>query len=172
MNHYKGVIACLLVPFMMTSAGCSMLGYQLGRSLPAYIKSVHVPVFENATGEPGLGAEMTRATIQEFHREGSLSVTDEERADIWLQVRLTDFQTRAVRYGADTATVGEEYRFRVRAEVRLVRASTGMEMFSKTMVGEADGELGGDIVSAKAQVLPEVAQDLAYRIVTAVVEYW
>ena len=33
-------------------------------------------------------------------------------------------------------------------------------------------ELGGDIVAAKQRVLPDVAANLGYRIVAAVVEYW
>jgi len=166
------VVGLCMLPSLLLVSGCTMLGYRLGTSLPPDIQVVHVPVFENATGEPGLDTEMTRATVQEFQREGSLSVSDAERSDVILHVRLTDFRVAALRYGADAVTAGEEYRFSVHADIRLIRTGSGDELLRKVVVGEADGELAGDIVAAKQRALPTVAENLAYRIVAAVVEYW
>ena len=168
----RAVSRLLPLPVLLLVSGCTMLGYRLGTSLPPDIQVVHVPVFENATGEPGLDTEMTRATVQEFQREGSLSVSDAERSDVTVLVRLNDFRASALRYGADAVTAGEEYRFSVTADIQLIRTHSGVEIMRKTVVGEADADIAGDIVAAKQRVLPDVAANLGYLIVAAVVEYW
>lgn len=153
-------------------SGCTMLGYSLGTSLPSDIQVIVVPLFENATSEPLLEVEMTRGTIEEFQREGSLSVSDESKADVTLLVQLQEFRMTPLRYETDATTTGEEYRFTVRAEVRLLRTRSGREMLRTTLLGETDLEIDSDMGSAKQRAIPAVAQNLGYRIVAAVVEYW
>ena len=162
------------VAFLCLWASCmtGCLGYQLGSSLPPGIDVVHVPVFTNATDEPGLEVVTTQATIAEFQREGSLVVGDLDRADVVLEVHLAEFTLNALRFSRDAATSAEEYRMTIRADVRLLERRTGNVLVSNRVNGERDFLLTGDLSSAKRTHLPAAATDLAARIVRTCVEFW
>ncbi len=151
-------------------AGCA--GYRLGTSLPPDISVVHVPTFVNETSEPRLETEMTRATVQEFQRDGSLAVSTVEKADVSLAVVLTDFGMRSLRYEQDRAKATEEYRLYAHARVTLTQRATGKVLMTTEVIGEAEMEPTGDLSSAKRVAMPAVAADLAHRIVESVVEFW
>ena len=163
-----GGISVLLA--LMVGSGC--MGYQLGSSLPPGIEVVHVPVFSNATDEPGLEVVTTRATIAEFQRDGTLSVGEGERADVILEARVTRFSLDPLRYDRDDATGAEEYRMNIQADIQLVERRTGEVLVRRRINGEHDFILTGDLSTAKRTFLPAAAEDLAARIVRASIEFW
>lgn len=160
---------CLLVQAFL---GLGCMGYQLGSSLPDGLEVVHVPVFTNETDEPNLEVIATRATIAEFQRDGSLSIGEENRADVILRARLTSFSLDPLRFERDDATTAQEYRMRIQADVQLIERRTGDVLVNRRVDGEQDFELTGDLSSAKRIHLPEAANDLATRIVRASTELW
>lgn len=148
------------------------MGYRIGNTLPAGVRSVHVPTFKNQTGEPLLETDTTRATIEELQTDGSLKICDADRADARLDVVLLSEAMEPVVYERNDAKVPEEYRLRITAKVSLVGARDGKEILSRTVKGEKLFKPGGDLATAKRSAIPKASKDLAHRIVQAVVEYW
>ncbi len=167
MKKYSIVLAVLAIALAVT--GC---GYRLGSSLPAGIKSVHVPSFKNTSGEPQIDVAATSATLQEFQRDGSLEVADESFADTVLNVTITGFKLEAVRFDADNRKTTKEYRLRLDAEFVFSKVSTGEVLQKRKVFGETLFEPAGDLASAKRAATPAACTDLAHQIVKTVVEFW
>jgi hypothetical protein len=141
--------------------------------LPGDIETVCVPVFRNETTEPLIEDETTRAAIAAFQTDGSLRVTNRDRADAVLDVVLTDYAMAPLAYRKDRPTAADEYRITITSRLVLTRAGTGEVLAESPRVqGEATFLLEGDMTSSKRRVLPIAAADLAHDIVETVVEYW
>ena len=157
---------------LFLNAGCTALGYRVGSSLPPGIEVVHVPAFKNRTAEPRLELGATQATIAQIQRDGTLTIGDMDKADVVLDVVLTDFSLTPLRYERDTATTASEYRMTIMADVKLVRRGDKVVMARGRVKGEADFEPTGDLSTAKRDTLPQAERDLAHQIVKSVVEFW
>ncbi len=159
------------IGLLATVSGCT--GYKLGSNLPAGIRSVAVPVFVNQTGQPGLETLTTGAAIQEFQKDGALSVVPRNEADSVLEVTMTRYFLTPLRYRENKTTTAREYRLTIRADVIFRRTST-KEILSQTsgIEGYADFEALSDLPSAQRNALPKASRDLAHRIVKTVVEFW
>ncbi len=157
---------------LLLNIGCTALGYRVGTTLPPGIEVVHVPSFANRTGEPRLELGATQATIAQIQRDGTLTVGDIDKADVVLQVVLTDFSLSPLRYDSDTATTTSEYRMTIRADVKLVRQLDKTVMAASSVKGETEFVPTGDLSSAKRDALPKAEADLAHQIVKSVVEFW
>jgi hypothetical protein len=157
-----------ILPLLHT--GCA--GYRLGSTLPPDINIVHVPTFINKTTEPRLEIETSQATISEFQRDGTLSISDISKCDVILNVTLVGFKLDPLRYDPDTSTTTREYRLTITSDIELVNRVTKAVMTRTTVQGEADFTPTGDLSSAKREALPTAARDLAHDIVESVVEYW
>ncbi|HIE10630.1 MAG TPA: hypothetical protein EYP62_03370 [Kiritimatiellae bacterium] len=152
-------------------AGC--VGYQLGSMLPRDIRTVFVPPFENRTSEPSLEDELTRATIAEIQRDGSLIVSEAGAADAVLKVTLRKFELVPLAYTKEKTSLVDEYRMRVRAHVVLQRTRDESIVYQNpNVVGEAEFLVSGDMSSAKRGALPDLAADMAHQIVEKIVEAW
>ncbi len=151
--------------------GCA--GYRLGSMLPDDIKSVYVPTFINQSKEPLLETETTRATIEEFQKDGSLTVAPPESADAELEVTLMEYALTPIAYRRDQKSTTQEYRMTIYASVILKRRSDGSVISKNPRVkGETTFDMIGDLSSSKLRVLPQAAADLAHNIVERVVESW
>jgi hypothetical protein len=163
------VALCTLAAALST-AGC--LGYRVGTSLPLEIRTVHVPTFANHSGEPLVEIETTRVALNEFQKDGNLSIAGATDADVLLKVSIQSFSTEPISYERDSAKSPSEYRLRIKAQLVLTSQRNGRELLKRTVVGEATFLPGSDLTTAKRSATPEAAQDLAHNIVESVVEFW
>ena len=162
----------VVLTLVLISFGCRSIGYNLGTTLPEGLRSVQVPIFINETKEPLLEAVATQATLEEFQREGTMKVSNDQ-ADTLLEVTLTDFVIEPLRYRKDESLTGQEYRIRIYAN--MVFSKTKPEkaiMIKKRVIGEATFLLVGDLSSSKLTALPAATKNLGYHIVNNIVEYW
>jgi len=156
---------------VLLAGGC--VGYRLGTTLPADVKTIHVPTFVNRSGEPLLENEATRATRQAFQQDGALRLAREATAaDLVLTTTLTRLKLEPLRYRQDRPRATREYRVLVEAEIVAVRTRPAGVLVQRKVAGEATFEFGGDLATAKATALPLAAADLAHQIVRAVAESW
>jgi hypothetical protein len=144
----------------------------VGTTLPENIRSVHVKMFENQSGEPDIEGEATSATVREFQREGTLSIAPEDKADSILTTRLLSYLLKPLRYSEDRATETQEYRLTLVARMILKSVETDEAIVHTTVKGEATFELIGDLAVDKRSALPAATTDLARRIVEQAVEAW
>lgn len=166
----RGVLAKGCLVAVLAVSGCA--GYRLGSTLPPGLKTIYVPTFVNNTREPQLESEATQAVLQEFQKDGSLSLTTADRADAILRVSLVSYRLVPLRYDKDRAKTTREYRLKLQADVECTRTDTGDVLVSRRVSGESTFEPVGDLSSAKRDALPEAARDLAHDIVESVVETW
>ena len=162
-------LCCWLICVSLVMGGC---GYRVGSSLPAGLKTVYVPAFQNTSGEPQIDTLGTSAVLQEFQKDGTLEVADETFADCILKVTVTKFDIEAVRYDKDKRKTTKEYRLRIDADYVFSRVATGEVIQKGTVFGETQFEPAGDLASSKRAAIPAGCQNLAHEIVKAVVEVW
>ena len=171
MNNRNAIFqtVCMAMAVLVT-AGCA--GYYLGANLPPGINSVAIPTFINESTEPRLETACTSAAIQEFQKDGSLRVVNEENADTLLIVKIKNYTLIPLRYQKDSAKTAKEYRILLKVELKFTRKDTGEVIVEKLLRGESTFETAGDLSSAKRAALPIAAKDLAHDIVESVVENW
>ncbi len=168
----RGTLLSLLALAVLPSLLAGCLGYRVGTTLPPHLKTVAVEHYLNKTGEPQLEAEVTRAVLQEFQREGQLRIVDAPQADIILSGDLVRYTLEPMRYDRDRPRTVREYRAVIRAEYLAVERVSGKIVAKGTVEGDATLPTGGDLVTARRGAMPEAARQLAHEIVTAVVSAW
>lgn len=170
LSRYCTGLALAGVMMVATMSGC--VGYRLGSTLPPGIEVVLIEPFTSEVAEPLLDVETQQATINEFQREGTLTVGNADNADVVLTVTLTDFSLAPLRFNRDATTTTEEYRMEITADITLTTIATGEVMTQSTVTGYEDFIPSGDLSSAKRSAMPEAARDLAVQIVKGCVEFW
>src|SRR5688572_19935727 len=79
-------------------SGCA--GYQVGPIKPTPMKNVQrlcVKNFTNDTLEPRVEVLLTNLLIKQLQQDGTYEITDENRADAILQVKLNEIERRPAR---------------------------------------------------------------------------
>ena len=156
----------------MFCAGCG--SYRLGTTLSADLRAVHVPTVVNRTSEPRADAELTRALSREIQREGTLRITDADKATTRLDVEITEYRQDSIRFRNNTSP--EEYRMVLRAHAvfsRIVPDENGKTVImQRTFDGEETFTRGTDTITAQQQCLPKAAEKLAEQIVNECVGAW
>ena len=168
----RAIALPISVAAILLNLGGGCAGYHLGGTPPPGVSSVCVPTFVNRCGEPNVEMDTTRATIQEFQRDGNLSIKAEEQADAILRVTLMSYRLDPLRYDRNSGKTAQEYRVTLAARCTLESKKTGKIMSSRKISGDATFEFAGDLTSARFRALPLVAQDLAKNIVESVVSFW
>jgi hypothetical protein len=69
----------------------SCCGYSVRALLPPHLKTIAILPVENQTLKPGLEVQFTDSLIARFQRDGSLRLSDAEKADVALHCRITDY---------------------------------------------------------------------------------
>lgn len=160
----------MMVILFALQPGC--VGYRLGSTLASDIKSIFIPTFGNRSGEPLAEHTLTKATIEEFQKDGTLKIARMDQADLVLQCTLVKVDLEPLRYDRADRSKPNEYRLRVIVNYSLKRGGSLETMSEGEAEGEATFVFAGNLTLAKKNALPDAAKDLAKRLVEAVVETW
>jgi hypothetical protein len=101
-THLSGswiMVACVFLFFI---SGCGYGFRGSTNNLPPDIKSVYLPVFINATSEPGAEVVFTNALIYEFTRSRVLKVVPESSAQAIVQGKIKRIAVDPVVYASQT----------------------------------------------------------------------
>lgn len=124
----KGTLggAFLLLAFlsMLPINGCITTGEIV---LPDNPQSIAIPIVENRTFEYGAEERITDILIQEFLRDGRLEVVSREKADLLLEVDLTEYQLEQISVDNEEQTV--VYRLNTALRATLVDQRSGDLLF-------------------------------------------
>jgi len=90
---------------VLPGAGCSGSGYTFDSPYREDVKTVAVPVFDNATFAHGVEGELTDAIIKEIHRTTPWRVTPLDRADTSLKGTITDADLRKLSTNSESGLV-------------------------------------------------------------------
>lgn len=156
---------------LLAAAGC--VEYRLGSMLPSDVRTVYMPTCVNATSEPLIELDATRAILAQLQMDGSLRIASEDTADTVLDVKLTGFDLDPVGYKSGDSSTVNQYRMRITASFVLRRqADNSVVAESPSVTGWHDFDFTGDLTSSKAVALRPASEDLGRRIVAAITQYW
>lgn len=103
-------LTLLLSPALLfCSTGCSSSGggYTFTDAYRKDVRTIAVPMFENATFSHGLEATLTDALVKEIHRTTPWRVAPVDAADTTLSGTITSAQLRRLSRGSETGMVQE-----------------------------------------------------------------
>ena len=164
---------------LMLWSGCA--GYTVGPIKPTPMRSVqriHVPNIINDTLHPRVEVLLTNLIIKQIQQDGTYEITDENRADAILKVKLNEVERRPARSVRGNVLQTREYLLNLRCRYEVVKASTGVVLDSRSVVGSTSFFVGGenlnsaDSVQDERQAIPLAAEDLAVRITSLISEGW
>lgn len=84
---------------IVSVSGCGIYAFS-GSALPAHIKTIAVPVFQNETLEYEVANEATEAVTQRFLRDNRLKLVGERRADCIVEGRVVRYDRKVHNYTA------------------------------------------------------------------------
>ncbi|MDM7915076.1 MAG: LptE family protein [Candidatus Eisenbacteria bacterium] len=162
----------LALSLSLAAGGCGLYSFS-SSSLPPYMKTVAVPVFENATLEPDVANQVTEAVTQRFLSDSRLKLVGESRADVVVHGSVTSYDNRVHNYQGD---VPLDYIvvLNVRATLRDQAKSRDLwkdETFTVSAVYAPSGA-GGEALSTEAQARAKAIGELAEDILARAMEQW
>lgn len=169
----------LLLLAALAGGGCA--GYRLGptNGLAAGSRSIQVNLFENRTLEPRLSEAVAAALRKELQRDGTFELNTEGTGDILVSGVIKDYRRRPVSFGRRDILSPRDYTVVLVAEVRALERASGRTLWQRELTGstlvrlQAEGstlEVGADQASVERQALPLLAEDLARRIASLLVD--
>jgi hypothetical protein len=163
----RRALAVLLAPVVAAIAfgGC---GYSLRTSMPAGIKTIHVPVLENRTAEPGIEDFITSALIQAVVGTGVRIVNTDAEADASLEGAIVEY--RLVSLSFDSSSNVTSYRLIIALALTFKDLKQNKVIWKQDRVEEqADFVVSGQVTQtlAREQVaVQRAAVDVARAIVS------
>ncbi|MDR3013448.1 MAG: LPS assembly lipoprotein LptE [Chitinispirillales bacterium] len=157
----------LLLISALTLSACSIYSFS-GSTLPPHIRTVEIPVFDNATLEPGINDDVTTELSREILRSQLRPAN--QNADATIRGSVTRYSNRPHTFGAGGAEVQvEQYVVRVSADVEFFDNRRETIIYKGTVSGEgvyifeSEDELAGRDRAVK---------DLVEKIIRNSVQMW
>ena len=159
------------VALLSPALGC---GYHLsgkGSNLPAHVKTIAVPAFENHTSRPELGQRVTEKITQELVKRGKYKITSAEAgADAVMHGSVDGWTSRPVQLGSERSEA-TRVAVTLRASVRFVDQVSGDPIYENDafaftreydVVGDPDKYFDTELGA-----VDEVAQDFSRAVISA-----
>jgi len=169
------VTTAVLCAALYGAGGCSYTFNE--SSLPAGIRTVAIPVVDNATQEPGLEQEVTEAISSVFVDDGTLRVVPEAAADAALYGTIQHYTHRV--FGFNAAEQTEEYEVILEMRVEFIDLAKRKSLWTEDMVGrttyfvvETTGQAAQDEISGRREAIARLADDILVRTVRSGREGW
>ncbi|MBT5877372.1 MAG: hypothetical protein HOH43_28385 [Candidatus Latescibacteria bacterium] len=109
------IASVLIFSFVAIAFGCSHYSTS-SRSLPSHIRTIAIPLFQNATVENGIIEPLTDAIVSKFVTDNQLKVVDSRDADSIISGTVVTVREESVSFEQDVDT--RETRLWIVASVR------------------------------------------------------
>jgi len=162
-------LAAAALALALAGTGCA---YSTSTALlPAHLRTVAVPVFENKTSEYTLEQQVTDAVIQRFVADNHLRVVDERSADLVVRGSLLGYRNAV--FGFNTATNANEYRITIECSVILKDQVKNRELWNEPdlirtanyYVVDVPGEKAKTEVDGRKDAITKIADEIFARTV-------
>ncbi|MCJ7646767.1 LPS assembly lipoprotein LptE [bacterium] len=161
--------------------GCAYAPVEI---LPKHIKTITVPTFINRTAHYGVESKLTDAVIEEFIRDGHLSIAKKKEADALLTGEVVTYVLEPLSY--DATEVVEQYKLWVVVNLSFRDLTTGellweekRESIDGNLIGGIEGNVryyvtprAGRTVETEEEAQERLVIELADRIVQRTVYGW
>ena len=142
--------------------------------LPAHLKTIAIPVFENATAEHTLEQDVTQAVIERFVRDNHLKVVDERSANAVLRGKIAGYRNTV--FGFSATTQAQEYRVTITVSVTLKDVVKNREMWKDENLTKTVNyfvvDVPGQTAKTELDGRKEAIQKIADEILSRSVEGW
>lgn len=163
----KNKVIYIIFVLMTISLFFHCFYYSVKGSLPSYLNTVAIPLFENETAEFGVAEELTDALIIEFTRDGSLQINRPEDADVLINGKITNINERAGAF--DQNETVEDIKIYITVQVTCMDKVKNQEMWSSriTQYGTYDPSEGLDArQTAYEQAYTKIGQEIINKTVS------
>ena len=164
----RRALVILLAPLSAALAfgGC---GYSLRTSMPPGIKSIHVPVLENKTAEPGIEDFITQALTQAVVQSGRVRIAPNAReADAALEGSIVEYRLTSLSF--DRGANVTSYRLIIGLALTFKDLKQNKIIWKQDRIEErADFQVAGQVTQTLAreeQAVQRAAVDVARAIVS------
>jgi outer membrane lipopolysaccharide assembly protein LptE/RlpB len=161
----------LLMIVMMSVSGC---GYQLSGqtgTIPRSLQRVAVPMFSNATTEPGLEQLVTAAVRTQLQRDGRARLGTGTSATAQLHGEVRNYQLQLLANDRDDFAL--EYRVAVDVHVRVEDLQQGQTILNQTLAITSEYVVSTQIVPtdiARDRAILALARDAGERVVSLLLD--
>ncbi|MEL6740609.1 MAG: LptE family protein [Planctomycetota bacterium] len=168
-----GLIALLLcLPVLPACTASPRDGYSFASSFSDDVRTVSVPIFDNTTFTPGLGAMLSEAISKEIQRSTPWLVVSGERADTELTGTITDADLRRLSNTQGTGLV-EEVALRLTADFDWTDLRTGSTRQARRGFSATSTFLPRQGINERIEVgQREAIEELAHDIVAELRSAW
>jgi len=177
----KKFIFIIIVLGVFLLFGCAYTPVEI---LPKHIKRIAVPTFINKTARYGIESKLTDAVIEEFIRDGHLSIAKKEDADAILTGEIVTYVLEPLSY--DATEVVEQYKLWVVVNLSFRDLTTGQVLWEEkresvdgNLIGGIEGNVryyvtprAGRTVETEEEAQERLVIELADRIVRRTVYGW
>jgi outer membrane lipopolysaccharide assembly protein LptE/RlpB len=165
----RAIAASVVLVATLACAGC---GYSLRGNLPAHIKTIAIPIFQNRTPVPAVENFLTNAVVNAFSTNGRLRITSVDRADSILEGEITNYNLQSIAY--DAAANIRQFRLTVTLNLRFRDVRRNEVLFQRTgFADRADFAVPGTVaetITTSEGALQQAATDIARSVVSFAVE--
>ena len=150
--------------------GCA--GYRLGptNGIPAGSRSVQVHLFQNETLEPRLSEPVATSLRRTIQQDGTYKLATRGDADIILDGTITEFNRSGLSFDPRDILTVRDYELVLSVRFTATERATGKLLAGSTVSGRTTIRSGADLPSAERQAAPLLAEDLARKITSALVD--
>jgi len=164
-------VSLTLAAVLFFTAGCA--SYKFRSSVPEELRTIAVPVFENASGYPEIDAVVTQYVLREFQREGTFKVSTLDNASLKLLGKLVKTDLQSLNYDRNFGSRTSEYRYSLVAEITLIERGSGKLLIDAMPIKANTTFLThGDMLTGMQDAYPRIAKELARAITDAVLAHW
>ncbi len=155
---------------VLASLGCA--GYRLGPTggLAPNARSVQIAFFENLTKEPRLVEAVSHAFRKRLQQDGTYRLETAGAGDLVVSGKLKRFTRNGISYTLGDVLQVQDYSLVLTAEVVVTERATGKVLLTREITGTSTIRVGNDLASGERQALPLIAEDLARRATTLIVD--
>ena len=155
---------------LLASAGCA--GYRLGptNGIAAGSRSVQVNLFQNETREPRLSEPVATSLRRILQQDGTYRLATRGDADIILEGTITEFNRSGLTFDPRDVLTVRDYELVLTARFTATERGTGRVIAASAASGRTTIRAGADLPSAERQAAPLLAEDLARKITSALVD--
>jgi hypothetical protein len=152
------------------SAGCA--GYKLGptNGLPAGAKSIQVNPFQNLTLEPRLIEPVVSALRKDLQQDGTYRLNTSNEGDIIVNGTINEFRRAELSYQPFDILTVRDYTVQLIVKITAHERATGKVLVDRIVVGTTTIRVGADLASAERQAVPMLADDLARKATSLLVD--
>lgn len=167
----RRVISILsLCALFLTLPGCA--GYRLGptNGSAAGARSIQVKLFQNETSEPRLSEPVATALRRAIQQDGTYRLATDGEADILVDGAIIAFDRSGLSFNPRDVLTVRDFELILTVKFTATEVATGKAILNSTAFGRTVVRAGSDLPSAERQVTPLLAEDLARKISSALVD--